>query len=47
MANPPVYVSDAFAIVAAQQFDGIVVTGDPEFQDVTELVRVEWLMQDR
>jgi len=42
-ANHPVSYADAFAIVAAQKLDGIVMTGDPEFYDVTELAKVEWL----
>jgi predicted nucleic acid-binding protein len=42
-ANHPISYADAFVIVAAQQFDGIVMTGDPEFHDVTELAKVEWL----
>lgn len=42
-ANYPVSYADAFAIVAAQQLKGTVLTGDPEFQDVTELTMVEWL----
>lgn len=42
-ANHPVSYADAFVIVAAQKLDGIVMTGDPEFQDVTELAKIEWL----
>jgi len=42
-ANNPVSYGDAFVIVAAQKLDGIVMTGDPEFEDVTELAKVEWL----
>jgi len=42
-ANHPISYADAFVIVAAQQLDGIVMTGDPEFHDVTELAKVEWL----
>lgn len=42
-ANHPISYADAFVIVAAQEFDGVVMTGDPEFQDVTELAKVEWL----
>ncbi len=44
-ANHPVSYADAFVIVAAQKLDGIVMTGDPEFHDVTELAKVEWLKQ--
>lgn len=42
-ANHPISYADAFVIVAAQQLDGIVMTGDPEFHDVTELAKIEWL----
>jgi len=39
----PISYADAFVIVAAQNLDGIVMTGDPEFHDVTELAKIEWL----
>ena len=42
-ANHPISYADAFVIVAAQKLDGIVMTGDSEFQDVTELAKIEWL----
>ena len=42
-ANHPISYADAFVIVAAQQLDGVVMTGDPEFHDVTELAKIEWL----
>jgi predicted nucleic acid-binding protein len=42
-ANHPISYADAFVIVAAQKLDGIVMTGDPEFYDVTELAQIEWL----
>ena len=42
-ANHPISYADAFVIVAAQKLDGIVMTGDPEFQDVSELAKIEWL----
>ena len=37
--------ADAFAVAAAQEFDGTVLTGDPEFKSVETdgLIRVEWL----
>lgn len=40
-ANHPVSYADAFVVVAAQKLNGIVMTGDPEFQDVAELAKVE------
>lgn len=35
--------ADAFAIAAAQELDATVITNDPEFQAVENLVSVEWL----
>src|SRR5262245_14827904 len=42
-ANYPVSYADAFVVVAAQELNGIVMTGDPEFHDITALAQVEWL----
>jgi ribonuclease VapC len=42
-ANYPVSYADAFAIAAAQEFQAIILTGDPEFAAVEALVQVEWL----
>lgn len=42
-ANYPISYSDAFVVVAAQKLNGTIMTGDPEFQDITELARIEWL----
>jgi ribonuclease VapC len=42
-ANHPVSYADAFVIVAAQKIDGVIMTGDPEFQNIAELAQVEWL----
>ncbi len=42
-ANYPVSYADAFVVIAAQKLNGIVMTGDPEFHDVAELAKVEWL----
>ena len=36
--------ADAFAIAAAQEHGGAVVTGDPEFKQVKDSVRIEWLV---
>jgi predicted nucleic acid-binding protein len=46
-ANHPISYADAFVIVAAQNLDGIVMTGDPEFHDVTELAKIEWLKRKK
>lgn len=42
-ANHPISYADAFVVVAAQKLSGIIMTGDPEFQDITELAQIEWL----
>lgn len=44
-ANYPVAYADAFAIGAAQEFQAIAVTGDPEFKSVADLIQIEWLTQ--
>jgi len=42
-ANHPISYADAFVVVAAQKLNGIIMTGDPEFLDITEFARIEWL----
>lgn len=42
-ANYPVAYADAFAITAAQANNGVLVTGDPEFEVVKDFVRIEWI----
>jgi len=42
-AQYPVAYADAFAITAAQIHDGVVLTGDPEFEAVKDIVRIEWI----
>lgn len=44
-ARFPVAYADAFAAVAAQDYAGIIVTGDPEFRPLAEagIVDIEWL----
>jgi ribonuclease VapC len=42
-ANHPISYADAFVVVAAQTLNGTIMTGDPEFQDITELAQIEWL----
>ena len=46
-ANHPISYADAFAITAALQLTGGVLTGDPEFNDVADSVEVEWLARNR
>lgn len=38
--------ADAFAVAAAQAHGAEVVTGDPEFKHVKDIVRVEWLVKN-
>ena len=35
--------ADAFAVAAAIREKAVILTGDPEFDSVKELVKVEWL----
>jgi predicted nucleic acid-binding protein len=35
--------ADAFSAALAQSENATMVTGDPEFNSVTELVQIEWL----
>jgi predicted nucleic acid-binding protein len=35
--------ADAFAVAAAVHKQAVVLTGDPEFESVEDLVKVEWL----
>ena len=43
IAQEPVAYADAFAIAAAQELGGSVLTGDPEFETVEILIKIEWL----
>ena len=42
-ANHTISYADAFVVVAAQNINGIIMTGDPEFEAMTDLVQIEWL----
>jgi predicted nucleic acid-binding protein len=44
-AQHRVSYADAFAIAAAQTLGAAVVTGDPEFKQVKDIVRIEWLVK--
>ena len=44
-ANYAISYADAFAAALAQQLQGPMVTGDPEFQKVAALVEILWLPQ--
>ncbi len=42
-AQYPVAYADAFAIVAAEKLDGTLITGDPEFESLKDIVHIEWI----
>ena len=41
--NYTISYADSFAVVAAQTVGGTLVTGDPEFNAVEQIVNIEWL----
>lgn len=43
-ANYALSYADAFVVAAAQACSGIILTGDPEFHAVENMVAVEWLL---
>ena len=44
-ANYTVSYADSFAIAAAEHVGGTVLTGDPEFSAVEDIVNIEWLQK--
>jgi ribonuclease VapC len=44
-ARYPISYADAFAVVTAQDHEGVLMTGDPEFESVAtdKIVPIEWL----
>lgn len=42
-ASYPMSYADAFAAALAQEFDAIILTGDPEFRAVEHLIELHWL----
>jgi ribonuclease VapC len=46
-ANYRVSYADAFAIVASIESSGKVITGDPEFKAVEDLITIEWISQGK
>lgn len=42
-ARYPVSLADCFAVALAQSLECPVVTGDPEFRKLEDVVKVEWL----
>ncbi|MBI3185144.1 MAG: type II toxin-antitoxin system VapC family toxin [Myxococcales bacterium] len=46
-ADYPISYADAFCVATAEAREARVMTGDPEFKSVEELVDVEWLPGNR
>jgi predicted nucleic acid-binding protein len=42
-AQYPIAFADAFAAAAAQSQEGVLLTGDPEFNVLTGIIQIEWL----
>jgi ribonuclease VapC len=42
-ANYALSHADAFTVACAQQLDGVILTGDKEFESVENIATVEWL----
>ena len=45
-AHCAVAYTDAFAVAAAKELGGVILTGDPEYSNVKELVAIEWLPRE-
>lgn len=42
-AEYPISFADCFAAATARKVDAVIVTGDPEFKKIEDLVAIEWL----
>jgi predicted nucleic acid-binding protein len=42
-AQHAISFADCFAVATAQRENAVILTGDPEFQNVAELVEIDWL----
>lgn len=42
-ARYPLSFADCFAVATAQRENAVILTGDPEFKNVEEFVRIDWL----
>ena len=42
-AHNAISYADAFVVALAQREDATILTGDPEFRSVDEIVQIEWL----
>ncbi len=45
-AQHSVSYADAFVVALAQTLNAVVLTGDPEFHSVEQMITVEWLPQN-
>ena len=43
LKRPGISLGDAFAAALARKLDATLLTGDPEFKRLKDLVRIEWL----
>ncbi len=41
--NHPIAYADAFAAALAQEFNAVLITGDPEFRALGGAAAIEWL----
>jgi ribonuclease VapC len=44
-ATYPLSYADAFCVSVATEFGATIITGDPEFRPLVDLVEIEWLPQ--
>jgi PIN domain nuclease of toxin-antitoxin system len=44
-AHHAISYADAFAVASAVREDASILTGDPEYKTVEEIVRIEWLVK--
>ena len=42
-AEYPLLFADCFAVMTARKNNAVILTGDPEFKKVEQLVEIEWL----
>jgi len=45
-AAHPLSYADAFVVAAALRQQAVILTGDPEFTAVEQIVKIEWLVSD-
>ncbi len=46
-ARFPISYADAFAAALAQELDAVLLTGDPEFRVLKDIISVQWLSQNK